>query len=121
MAIEKPADQNLDDLSASLASRVSEAKRRAGLEEENEAASEPQGSNRGMQSGIEFVAATLTTALLGLGLDQWLDTKPLFMLIGLFLGMGAGIWNLYRVSVGGDDLSIGVKPKAEKPAGMNKE
>lgn len=119
MANQKPEDQQHNDPSASLARRVDEARRRAGLDSVDEPVSS---SSRGMQSGIEFAAAILTCALLGLGLDRWLNTKPLFMLVGLFLGMAVGIWNMYRASIGVDDLTVGLTPKANtKPTDERRE
>lgn len=114
MADTTPDGQQTDDPGGTLARRVDEAKRRAGLDQIDDPVSTT--SNRGMQSGIEFVAAILTCAMIGLGLDRWLETKPLFMLVGLFLGMAVGIWNMYRMSVGANDLSVGIRPKAKPPA-----
>ncbi len=40
--------------------------------------------------------------LIGIGAGWWLDgklgTKPIFTLIGLFLGLASAIYNLYRLS-----------------------
>jgi F0F1-type ATP synthase assembly protein I len=50
--------------------------------------------------GIQFVVLVL----LGLYGGRWLDgrfhTPPLFLVIGTFVGAGAGIWNMYRALAG---------------------
>ena len=47
--------------------------------------------------GIQLAASIL----LGLYAGQWLDTRlgtaPLMLILGVFLGAGAGFYNLYRV------------------------
>ncbi len=40
--------------------------------------------------------------LIGIGVGWWLDgklgTRPIFTLIGLFLGLASAVYNLYRLS-----------------------
>ncbi|GHF31062.1 hypothetical protein GCM10017044_28110 [Kordiimonas sediminis] len=48
--------------------------------------------------GIELVAGVLVGLLIGNTLDDWLGTKPLFLILMLFLGFGAGIRNVVRES-----------------------
>lgn len=40
--------------------------------------------------GIYFAAATLLPILGGVALDGWLRTSPVFVLVGLFVGLAAG-------------------------------
>ncbi|HWP02419.1 MAG TPA: AtpZ/AtpI family protein [Gemmatimonadaceae bacterium] len=49
-------------------------------------------------AGFEFAASVLLGLLAGQWLDKKLGTAPLFLLIGVLLGMAAGFWNLYRLS-----------------------
>ena len=45
--------------------------------------------------GIYFAGAVLLPLLAGVGLDSWLHTGPLFVLVGLFVGLvlgGVAIW-----------------------------
>ncbi len=45
--------------------------------------------------GVYFAASVLLPLLAGVGLDSWLHTGPVFVLIGLFVGLVAGglaIW-----------------------------
>jgi ATP synthase protein I len=59
---------------------------------------------RGSAMGIAFrlstelVAGIFVGGGIGLLLDNWLGTKPLFLLIFFFLGMAAGILNVFRTA-----------------------
>jgi ATP synthase protein I len=44
------------------------------------------------------VAGIFVGGGIGLLLDKWLGTKPLFLLIFFFLGMAAGILNVFRTA-----------------------
>ena len=46
--------------------------------------------------GIELVIAVMLGTYIGYLLDGWLDTKPLLMVIFFFLGIAAGIKNVFR-------------------------
>lgn len=50
----------------------------------------------GLQAGIEVVAGVGGGLLLGWGLDRWLDTAPLFLIVFFILGAAAGVLNAYR-------------------------
>jgi ATP synthase protein I len=54
--------------------------------------------NQGMKAGTELVGAILGGALIGLLLDNWLGTKPLFLISLLVLGIGVGFFNVYKLS-----------------------
>ena len=40
--------------------------------------------------GMYFAGAVLVPLLAGVGLDHWFNTAPLFVLVGLFIGLAAG-------------------------------
>ncbi len=65
------------------------------------------GITRGLQVGIEFAGGPVFGIILGLFIDKQFDTSPLFTIIFLFLGFGAGILNIYRL-INNLDASIGV-------------
>ncbi len=44
-----------------------------------------------LRAGIDFVSGFAVGTVAGYLLDRWLDTLPIFMLIGMCLGLGAGI------------------------------
>jgi ATP synthase protein I len=47
----------------------------------------------------EFVAAILVGALIGWQADVWLGTKPWMLVLFLGLGVAAGFWNVFRLSL----------------------
>jgi ATP synthase protein I len=47
--------------------------------------------------GLSFVMAIVIGFGGGYFLDHWLGTKPWFMFLGFFVGLAAGIINVYRV------------------------
>ena len=44
----------------------------------------------------ELVAAVVVGTILGFILDNWFDTKPLFIICFFFLGVTAGILNVIK-------------------------
>lgn len=60
----------------------------------------PQGSasawGRAMRISSDLLAGLFVGCLLGLGLDHWLGTQPLFLLVGIALGFAAGLRNMMR-------------------------
>ena len=54
----------------------------------------------------ELLAGLIVGAGLGIMLDNWMETKPLFMIICFLIGGFAGIYNLWR-QVAGHGLKIG--------------
>lgn len=52
----------------------------------------------GMRAGAELVGAIAGGAFIGWLLDGWLETKPLFLIIMLLLGIVTGFVNVYRIS-----------------------
>lgn len=45
--------------------------------------------------GMQWALSTGLFLVLGWVVDRWLGTLPLFLIIGAFLGAGAGFWSLY--------------------------
>ena len=50
--------------------------------------------------GTELVAALIVGVGIGFFLDNWLDTKPWFLVVFFFLGAVAGVLNVYRAASG---------------------
>lgn len=50
----------------------------------------------GLQVGVELFAGILGGLLIGYGLDYWLGTRPLFLIVFFLLGAVAGMLNAYR-------------------------
>jgi len=55
------------------------------------------GSQWAMRVGMETVASTMISLGIGYLLDQWLGTRPLFLLLFFLFGACAGFLNLYHV------------------------
>ncbi len=48
--------------------------------------------------GLSFVLAVVIGAWFGRVLDSWLGTSPWLFLLGFFLGLAAGILNVFRTA-----------------------
>jgi ATP synthase protein I len=62
----------------------------------------------GFRIGLELVVAVFVGVALGWAIDRWLGTRPWGLLVFLFLGIGAGMTNIYRV-VKGLGMTVGYK------------
>ncbi len=56
------------------------------------------GMGMGFRMAVEMVAAVVVGLYLGYVLDKWLDSKPLFTLSLLLLGIVTGFWNIIRAA-----------------------
>jgi F0F1-type ATP synthase assembly protein I len=45
--------------------------------------------------GLQWALATVFFLFLGWFVDGWIGTKPLFTIVGAFVGAGAGFYSLY--------------------------
>lgn len=54
----------------------------------------------GIRAGTELVVTIAAGTLIGYYLDQWLDTAPVFLIIFVLAGIGAGFFNIYRITEG---------------------
>jgi len=50
-----------------------------------------------MRVGVELVSALVVAFAIGYGLDRWLHTLPLFLIIFVLLGGVAGVMNVWRL------------------------
>ena len=57
------------------------------------------GQKWAMRVGIEIAASTMMGLGAGYFIDQWLDTRPWFLILFALFGMVAGFINLYHVMV----------------------
>ena len=90
--------------------RAAEAKRR-----KTKTGSTEQGQGLGfaLRIGVEIVAALIVGVAIGYFLDQWLGTKPWFLLLFFVLGAAAGFMNVFRV-VGGLGGQVGYRRAKER-------
>ena len=52
----------------------------------------------GFSSGVDLISSIVAGLLVGLGLDWWLGTRPVFIVIGALAGFGSGFYKLWRYS-----------------------
>lgn len=78
--------------------RLRAARRRHGLDHarDEEADAVGRGLGLGMRIAVEIVAALIVGGVLGFLLDRWLGSSPWLLLLGLLLGAGAAVLNVYR-------------------------
>jgi ATP synthase protein I len=83
----------------SFEKRLTAARLRQGMD----ALSAPQGAGSasamgvGMRAGVELVSALVVATAIGFGLDRWLHTLPLFLVVFVLLGGAAGVVNVWRL------------------------
>ncbi len=89
-------------------------------------ANQRQGLGLGMRIGIELVAAVIAGIGIGLLLDNYLDTTPIFTLAFVSVGFAAGVMNVLRISRGLDEKiglgrAVREKEAADAAAGRKAE
>jgi len=60
---------------------------------------EMSGVGQAFRIGAELISSLLVGTGIGWFLDDWLGTKPWFMITFIFLGGAAGILNVYRTAM----------------------
>ena len=95
----------LDDLDARL--RAARARSPVETEGPSRGGNAGTGMGLGFRIAVELVAGIAVGTLMGYGLDGWLGTRPLLMVVFFFLGAAAGVLNVYRAAKGLDD-SVGL-------------
>ena len=56
------------------------------------------GAGRAFRMASEFVAAVIVATALGLALDAVFNTRPIFMIVLMMMGFGAGVLNVTRAA-----------------------
>src|ERR1700731_4103410 len=75
-----------------------------------------QGLGLGFRIGIELVVAVGVATALGWAIDHWLGTRPWGMIVLFFLGVAAGMLNVYR-AVSGISTPAGYRQPGTDGAG----
>ena len=75
-----------------------------------------QGVGLGFRIGIEFVVAVIVGTGLGWAIDRWLGTRPWGTIVLFFLGVAAGMLNVYR-AVSGISTPVGYRQPGADGAG----
>ena len=71
-----------------------------------------QGIGFGFRIGIELVVAIGVATALGWAIDRWFGTRPWAMVVLFFLGVAAGMLNVYR-AVAGISAPVGYRRPGE--------
>lgn len=50
----------------------------------------------GYDLGLHFLVCIFVGTGLGYGVDVWIGTLPLFLLLGIFIGFAAGLYKLWQ-------------------------
>jgi ATP synthase protein I len=75
-----------------------------------------QGVGFGFRIGIELVVAIGVATGLGWAIDHWLGTRPWGMIVLFFLGVAAGMLNVYR-AVSGISPPVGYRRPGQDDIG----
>ncbi len=78
-----------------------------------------QGAGIGMRIGIELLAAVLVGGAIGIFIDRWLNTSPIFLLAFVVLGFTAGVMDVLRI-LKGLDTSVGLGRAMREKDAKNK-
>ena len=106
-----------DDLN-DLQSRIQAAKSAANPDE-GKTPNDAKGTNDGIRAVTDLIATPIVCGGIGMGLDRWFETPPIFFILLAFLGLITGFWNLSRMK-GGNDSSVGFKRLQNKTKEGNK-
>ena len=58
----------------------------------------PSPLGNALKLSTEMIAAVLIGTIIGFILDSWFDSKPWLIIIFFFIGVAAGITNVFRVA-----------------------
>jgi ATP synthase protein I len=104
----------LADLSGALAKQRSESPPRLDADGGDSSGKFGSAMGLGLRASSEFVAAIVVGGLAGWLLDYGLGTKPAFLVVFFMLGVGAGMWNVIRVT--SPAPRSGLAPRGQEPA-----
>jgi ATP synthase protein I len=106
-----------DDPLKELGERLDRARQRLRPEPERPTSGNAIGSALAFawRVGVELVGAIVVAVFLGWVMDRWLGTRPWGMIGFFFLGVAAGLLNVYR-AVSGLGMSVGYRRSPNKGA-----
>jgi ATP synthase protein I len=79
----------------------------------------PESTNTAIRAVTDLIGTPIVAGGVGIGLDKWFETSPVFFILLAFLGVCAGFWNLARM-MSGNDSSVGFKRLQNKEKEGNK-
>lgn len=87
----------LERLTRALEDRRSREPRLTALDEAS-ANTTGRAFSLGIRVLSEFIAGIIAGSGIGWLLDEWLGTRPVFLLVFMTLGIITGFWNVYRIA-----------------------
>jgi len=79
-----------------ITTRLEIAKKNIKSNQKNYESSNAASLSKALKISTELVAAVVVGSLIGFLLDGWFDTKPLLTICFFFMGVAAGIMNVFR-------------------------
>jgi ATP synthase protein I len=79
-----------------ISTRLKIAKKKIKKKELNISGSNAASLGKALKISTEFVASVVVGSTIGFLLDIWFDTKPLLTICFFFIGVVAGIMNVFR-------------------------
>jgi len=79
-----------------IRTRLEIAKNNLDKGEKNNESGNAASLGKALKISTELVASVVVGSLMGFLLDSWFDTKPLLTIVFFFMGVTAGILNVFR-------------------------
>ena len=79
-----------------VSTRLKIAKKNIRREEQKKIGSNAASLGKALKISTELVATVVVGSTIGFLLDNWLGTKPLLIICFFFMGVAAGILNVFR-------------------------
>lgn len=97
-----------------LGERIEKARRQRAVPSGTEGGGAAGGNalGQGLRIGAELVVAIMVGVGLGWLFDYGLATRPAGVIVGFFVGVAAGMWNVYR-TVAGMGMAMGVRRQGQ--------
>ena len=81
-----------------ISTRLEIAKKKIKNVQKNNIGSNAASLGKALKISTELVAAVVVGSTIGFILDNWFDTKPLLTIFFFFMGVTAGILNVFRLA-----------------------
>ena len=79
-----------------ISTRLEIAKKKIKNAQKNNIGSNTASLGKALKISTELVAAVVVGSTIGFLLDNWFDTKPLLIICFFFMGVAAGILNVFK-------------------------
>ena len=79
-----------------IRTRLEIAKNNLDKGEKNNEGGNAASLGKALKISTELVASVVVGSIIGFLLDNWFDTKPLLTIVFFFMGVAAGILNVFR-------------------------